>query len=115
MLFIILFIVVGSLIAYIAQFNLTPVTVNLGYYVSPEIPLFYVIVGSFLTGLILAYLFYLVNSFFARMTIRSKNAEIKETRTEVVGLTKRVHQLEIDNERLRKQLPEESNQDDDSL
>lgn len=102
MLILILFLVVGSTLVYISKFNFQPVSVNLGFYILPNIPLFYVIVGSLLIGLVLSYLAYLVNSISNSFVLRGKNSEIKKNKAEVLELTKRVHQLEIKNEKLGK-------------
>jgi len=101
MLILILFLIVGLLVVYISKFNFTPVTVNLGIYTFLDIPLFYVIVGSFLVGLVLSYLVHLVRSIFTSFAFRGKNKEIKKEKDEVLELTKRVHQLELENEKLK--------------
>ncbi len=101
MLTLILFLIVGSAMVYIAQNNLTPVTLRLATYTFSGIPLFYIIIGSLLTGLILAYFAYLVSSIFTGFTMRGKDNKIKKTKSEIVDLTKRVHQLELENERLK--------------
>lgn len=112
MLIIILFLVVGSLLVYISRFNLMPVTVNLRLYTFSNIPLFYVIVGSVLAGLILSYLFYLIHVIIDAFKLRGKDKEIKKNKDEVLELTKRVHQLELENEKLQHdsgKKPEDSN------
>jgi uncharacterized integral membrane protein len=101
MLTLILFLIVGSIIAYLAQNNLTPVTLHFAKYVFSGIPLFYIIISSLLTGLALAYLVDLVHSIFTGFTIRGKDKKIKQTKGEVVDLTKQIHQLELENERLK--------------
>lgn len=77
-----------------------PVSVNLGIYVIPDIPLFYVIVGSFVIGLVLSYVVHLVRAVSNFFTLRGKNKEIKENKDEILELTKRVHQLELENKKL---------------
>jgi uncharacterized integral membrane protein len=99
-LILILLLVVGSIIVYISQFNFMPVSVNLGVYVFSNIPLFYVIVGSFVLGLLLSYLVYIVHAISNSFAIRGKDNEIKKNKNEVLELTKRVHKLELENERL---------------
>ena len=96
-----MFLIIGSAMVYLSQNNLTPVTLHLANYVFSNIPLFYIIVGSLLTGLVFAYLAYLISSIFTGFTIRGKDNKIKQTKSEVVDLTKRVHQLELENERLK--------------
>jgi uncharacterized integral membrane protein len=100
MLTLILLLVVGSALVYISKFNFTLVSVNLGFYAFSNIPLFYVIVGSLLVGLVLSYLVYLVHAISTSFTIRGKDNEIKKNKDEVLELTKRVHQLELENEKL---------------
>ena len=103
MLTIIFSLIVGSLLVYISRFNFQPVSLNFGFTVFSGVPLFYVIVGSLLIGLILSYLMYIVNSISNSFVLRGKNCEIKKNKAEVLELTKRVHQLEIKNERLGKE------------
>jgi hypothetical protein len=97
----ILLVVVGGVMAYLSQNNLTLVTVHLGTYAIPAIPLFYVIIGSLVAGLGLAYLVYLVNSIFTAISIHGKDNKIKQGKSDIVDLTKRIHQLELENERLK--------------
>jgi hypothetical protein len=89
--------------AYLAQNNLTHVTVHFASYVFSEIPLFYVIMGSLLAGLGLSYVMQIVRSVFTSFTIMSKNNTIKRGTGEIADLTKRIHKLELENERLRTQ------------
>lgn len=101
MLILILLLVVGTVMVYLAQNNLMLVTLHLGTYIFSGIPLFYVIVGSLVTGLVLAYLIYLVNSIFILFTMRGKDNEIKKGKSEIVDLTKQIHHQELENERLK--------------
>lgn len=101
MLILILFLVVGSVLVYISKFNFSPVSVNLGIRVFSDVPLFYVIIASLLTGLVLSYLVYIVHSISTSFKFRGMNKEIKKEKDEVLELTKRVHQLELENEKLK--------------
>lgn len=101
MLVLILLLIVGSILVYISKFNFMPVSVNLGFYAISDIPLFYVIVGSLLFGLVLSYLIYIVNAISNSFTIHGKDKEIKTGKDDVLELTKRVHQLELENEKLQ--------------
>ena len=101
MLILILLLVVGSILVYISKFNFVPVSVNLGQYVLSDIPLFYVIIGSLVTGLVLAYVIYFAHEIFNSFAFRGKDKEIKKNKDEVLELTKRVHQLELENEKLK--------------
>lgn len=101
MLIIILLLILGTTMVYISKFNDMLVSVNLGFYAFNQIPLFYVIIGSLLTGLILSYLVYLVDLIFTSWTLRGKDREIKKSKSEVLELTKRIHQLELEKEKLK--------------
>ncbi|HCC84519.1 MAG TPA: hypothetical protein DEP87_02455 [Candidatus Pacebacteria bacterium] len=114
MLIIILLLILGAVMAYISKFNAVLVNVNLGAYIFNDIPLFYVIIGSLLIGLILSYLVYLVDLLFTSWTLRGKENEIKKFKKEVLELTKRIHQLELENEKLKHNHHQEP-QDDNAL
>ena len=73
----------------------------MGIYSISDIPLFYVIVGSLITGLVLSYLIYIVNSIFTSFKLRGKDKEIRKRKDELLELTKRIHQLELENEKLK--------------
>ncbi|OGJ37713.1 MAG: hypothetical protein A2383_02330 [Candidatus Pacebacteria bacterium RIFOXYB1_FULL_39_46] len=105
MLALILLLVVGSILAYISKFNIMPVTVNFGVYVLTDIPLFYVIIGSVIFGLVLSYLFYLAHAISHVFKLRGKDKEIKKNKNEVLGLTRQVHQLELEKEKRKKNNP----------
>ena len=106
MLNIIFLLIAGSALTYISQYNLELVSVNLGIYTFSNIPLFYVIVGSLLVGLILSYLMQLLSNVFTYFEIRGKSREIKSGQEEILDLTKTVHQLELANEKLKHTGPE---------
>lgn len=114
MLLLILSLMVGSLFVYISKFNFQPVSINLGLYSFSNIPLFYVMVGSMLVGLVLSYLAYLVNAIYNSLVLRGKDGEIRKNKAEALELTKRIHQLEIKNERLAK-VADPENGDENAL
>ena len=101
MLVLILLLIIGSILVYISQYNFMPVSVNLGLYAFSDIPLFYVIIGSLLFGLILSYLAYLIHSISTSFKLKGKDKVIKKDKDTVLELTKRVHQLELENEKLK--------------
>ncbi len=115
MLILILLLVVGGAMVYLAQNNLMLVTLYLGKYAFSDIPLFYIIIGSLLVGLGLAYLIYLVNSIFTAFTMHRKDTKIKHGESEIVDLTKQIHQLELENERLKNNSTTHEPQDKNAL
>lgn len=92
MLILILLLIFGVLMVYLAQ-------VGTAYFAA--FPLFYVIMGSLLTGLLLSYTAYVINSIFTGLKMRGKNKEIKQGTDDILELTKRIHQLELENEKLK--------------
>lgn len=115
MITLILILLVGGVFVYLAQNNLGPVTLHLGATVITDIPLFYVIIGSLLTGLVLAYLIHLVNAVFIAFSMHRKDTAIKHGKSDIVDLTKRIHQLELENERLKNNSTIDEPQDKNAL
>jgi hypothetical protein len=115
MITLILILLTGAIFVYLAQNNLTQITLHLGSTVITNIPLFYVIIGSLLTGLIVAYLIHLVNSIFVSFSMHGKDTAIKHGKSEIVDLTKRIHQLELENERLKNNSTVNEPQDTNAL
>lgn len=77
------------------------VTVNLGVMTFSNVPLFYVIAGALIIGLVLSYLIYRIQAISTFFEVRGKNKEIKKDKDEILELTKRVHQLELENEKIK--------------
>ncbi|HSW89636.1 MAG TPA: hypothetical protein VLH19_02060 [Patescibacteria group bacterium] len=97
----IVLLIIGTILAYFSQSNLMPVSLHAGAYTLSNVPLFYVIVGSLLTGLVLSYFIYSIHEVTLLWKLRGKDSKIKRNKNEVLELTKRVHQLELENEKLR--------------
>ena len=111
----ILLLVVGAFMAYLAQDNSMLATLRLGTSVVSGIPLFYVIIGSLLAGLVFAYLIHLVNSIFTAFSMHRKDTAIKHGKSDIVNLTKRIHQLELENERLKNESSVDEPRDSNAL
>lgn len=103
MLLLILLLIIGSGLAYVSHYNFMPVSLHLGPYVVSDVPLFYVIIGSLVTGLLLSYVAYLINSLSASLALRAKDQELKRNQEEILDLTKRVHKLELENKKIKKE------------
>lgn len=101
MLNMIMLLILGSALTYISKYNLEPVNVYMGPYTIANIPLFYVIVGSLLVGLILSYIMQILSNIVTFFEMRGKSREILVNQNEILSLTKTVHQLELDNEKLK--------------
>ena len=115
MLVLILLLIVASALVYISKYNFVPVSVNLGFITFSEVPLFYVIAATLIIGLVLSYLVYRVQAISTFFELRSKNNEIKKNREDVLELTKRIHQLELENEKIKNGSEESKPTDQNAL
>ncbi len=88
------------LLAYFATQNTSPIPLNFLNYSLTNIPAYVIIVGALLIGLSFAWLVSLINGIFTGMDIRGKDNKIKDYVKENAELTKKVHQLELENTRL---------------
>ena len=59
-------------------------------------------------GLGVAYVAYLINLSMSKYSSYRKNKKIKQGKSDIVDLTKRIHQLEIENSKLEKPLDEKA-------
>ncbi|MBI2264434.1 MAG: DUF1049 domain-containing protein [Armatimonadetes bacterium] len=100
MLILILGAVFGLLVAYFAVQNTAPVAIILAGYES-TVPLYFVVIGSLLIGLLLSWITSLAESLSSFFTIHGKDSAIKEARKEIGELAIRIHELELENTRLR--------------
>jgi lipopolysaccharide assembly protein A len=103
MLSLILLLIGGSIIAYLSLQNTMIVSLHFLDYTIPSLPLYYVIIGSMLVGLLLSYVIYLVHSIIMNISLHGKDRKIMKEKEQVAELTKRIHQLELENVRLKNQ------------
>ena len=101
MLSLIVLLIFGSLVAYFATQNPQTTTVTLANYPLSDVPLYVVVLFSLLLGIGVSWflsLFGTISSFF---TNKNKETKIRQGNREITQLTKRIHQLELENERLK--------------
>jgi uncharacterized integral membrane protein len=98
----------GLAVGYFATQNTTPVTIRLGDYALEEVPLYVVMVGSLLAGLLIAWILYIARTVSSRLTIAGKDKAVRRSRQTVAELEQRVRDLELENERLRAAAPHPS-------
>lgn len=90
----------GLIIAYFATQNTGPVTLHFLNYTFPGIPTYFVVVGALVIGLFLSWIISGVNSIGTGFAMRGKESKIKDYKKENADLTKRIHQLELENTKL---------------
>lgn len=97
MLSLIFILLVGAAITFLSLQNTAVVSLTFLTYTFPNLPIHFVIIGSILVGVVLAYIISFINSISTFMVIRDQHKKIGQEKREVAELTKRVHQLEIEN------------------
>ncbi len=108
-------ILMGLVITYFATQNTDSITLHFLNYTLPGIPLYAVVVGALLLGLFLSWLNSLVKGIATGATLRGKESKIKGYGKENAELTRKIHQLELENARLETALNLPAGTDDKSL
>lgn len=101
MLSLIFLLLAGAAIAFVSLQNTGEISLTFLTYTFDRLPVPFVILGSVLVGVMLAYIISFINSISTLIVIRSQHKKIGQEKKEVAQLTKRVHQLEIENVSLR--------------
>lgn len=114
MLALLLFIAFGLMFGYFATLNTSVVSVYFGTYTLQNIPMYLLILASLGIGILFASLFYSFRSISAGHALAKRDKELTDTKKEALELTKKNHQLELENTKLKAQNGEES-EDADSL
>ena len=109
-----LFIVFGLLFGYFATLNTSVVSVHLGSYTFAHVSLYVVVLASLGLGVVFATVFYFVKSLTNSFAFHRKEGELGKANKEIAELQKKVHQLELENTKLKTQTGDEDG-DDDSL
>ncbi len=90
----------GLIIAYFAIQNTAVISLNFLNY-TMGIPAYIVIVGALLVGLFFSWIISLFNDVVTGFTMRGKDSKIKDYRKENAEYLKQIHQLELENTRLK--------------
>lgn len=98
----------GSIIAFLSLQNTMVVSLHFLDFTIPNLPLYYVIIGSMLVGLLLSYVIYLVHTIITNISLFGKDKKIMKEKQQVAELTKQIHQLELENVKLKRQTDSEA-------
>lgn len=101
MLLLIVTFIFGAFLAFFATQNTNGVDISYLGYQWQNIPLYMVVIGSILVGLIIAGIISVINSFTNTFTLMGKDHKIKESTRAATDLQKKIDDLEIDNSRLK--------------
>lgn len=110
----ILFILFGLLFSYFATLNTALVTIHFGIYILNAIPIYLLVLVSLTIGLLFATIFYSLKSISSYFAFSKKSGELKTSKKEIIELTKKIHQLELENTKLKTKTGEEQT-DEDSI
>ncbi len=97
---VIIAIVLSLLVAYFAIQNTQHVDVTLAGYPVTDTPMYIIVIGSVLFGLVIGLIFYLLHAVSSSFSMRGKDKELKEAQKTITDLTKRIHELELENAKL---------------
>ncbi|MGZ8423940.1 MAG: lipopolysaccharide assembly protein LapA domain-containing protein [Candidatus Binatia bacterium] len=100
MLVLLVAVISGIAIAYFGMQNVAPVTIRLNEYVWNDVPLYLVIFGSLLVGLVMAGILYFAKSISSKVTIYGKDRAMKKAKHTVTELEHRIRELEAEKARL---------------
>ncbi len=101
MLALIVLIVFGMGAAFFATQNTQTISITLASYPLTGIPLYLIVLGSLLLGFLVSWVINLVGVISSAFKIHGKENTIKDANKQISELTKKVHQLELENERLK--------------
>jgi uncharacterized membrane protein YciS (DUF1049 family) len=101
MLALIILFVLGIGVAYFATQNTQTISITLADYHLNGIPLYLIVLVSLLLGFVVSWIMSLVDVISSALNIHGKESAIKDANKQISELTKKVHQLELENERLK--------------
>ena len=91
----------GLIMAYFATQNTETISLHFLNYSFSGIPIYLVVVGALLIGLLLSWVISLMNGVSTGMTIHGQESQIGDYKKENAELTRTIHKLELENEKLR--------------
>ncbi len=93
--------VFGIGVAFFATQNTQAISITFANYPLSGIPLYLIVLVSLLLGFAVSWIISLVDVISSALKIHGKDSTIKEANKQIADLTKSVHQLELENERLK--------------
>lgn len=110
----ILFIIFGVVFAYFATLNTQPTSVAVGTFVFRDVPVYLVVISAFAVGLLVGGFFSVVKQFIHGRVLHRQSDQLSKAKQETVELTKQIHQLELENAKLKTRLGD-TDADEESL
>ncbi len=97
----IVLVIFGIGVAYFATQNTQSIAITILSYPIRSVPLYLIVLGSLLLGFVVSWIISLVDVISSALKIHGKESTIKEANKKIAELNKRIHQLELENERLK--------------
>jgi uncharacterized integral membrane protein len=97
----ILFIIVGIGVAFFSSQNTQTVSITFANYPLTDVPLYQIVLSFLLIGLFLGWIISFFNVITSAFKIHRKENTIQDAKKQISLLTKKIHQLELENERLK--------------
>lgn len=91
----------ASAVAYFATQNTRPIEIHIANYSFTGLPLYFIVLVSLLVGLLFSWLITFIQSISSTFTLHDRENALRETKRSNAELLKRVHQLELENTRLK--------------
>lgn len=91
----------GIGVAFFATQNTQAISITLANYPLTGIPLYLIVLVSLLLGFVVSWIISFVDVIASVLKMHGKENTIKNAGKQISELTKRVHQLELENERLK--------------
>ncbi len=110
MITLVMLVLTSIIAAFFATQNTALVSLTLGKYHLVGVPMYLIVLGSLLIGLLVSAIINWVNTLAASLEIHGKDSKIRESKKTVAELMKQVHQLELENteyKTLLKKMPDE--------
>ena len=101
MMTLIIAVIFGLAVALFATQNTNGVNITIAQYAFRDIPLYIIVIASLLLGLFVSWIINLAEGISSALTIHGKNNAINNAQKDLVNLQGRVHELEIENARLK--------------
>jgi uncharacterized membrane protein YciS (DUF1049 family) len=105
----IVLVVFGIGVAFFATQNTQTISITLASYPLNGIPLYLIVLVSLLLGFVVSWIISFVDVISSALKIHGKESTIKNANKQISELTKRAHQLELENEKLKAESGHPSN------
>lgn len=108
-------ILTSFVMAFFAVQNTESVTIRMADYVFPGVPLYIVALTALLIGVGIAWIINIIDSISSSFILGERDKLLRETKKALTETTKRAHQLEVENEQMRKKISPANDKDELSL